>query len=67
MISFHCKKCDSTKIRRVDVHGLEWDMELQVWIPLTAPYTYTFGWCAECEDRRKLIEKEAEPYGGTIG
>ena len=65
MISFHCKKCDSTWVQRIDVHCLEWDVELQVWIPLMNERTYTFGWCRSCSKKCKIIEKEMEPRSHT--
>ena len=65
MISFHCKKCDSTWVQRIDVHCLEWDMELQVWIPLLTERTYTFGWCRSCSKKCKIIEKEVDTVEET--
>ena len=63
MINFHCKKCYSTWVQRIDVHCLEWDVELQVWIPQLNERTYSFGWCRTCSKKCKIIEKEVDPIG----
>ena len=64
MISFHCKKCDSINIQRIDVHALEWDMQLQVWLPLLNERSYSFGWCSTCSNKCELREKEVDIHVG---